>query len=691
MGRLLLYTDLGPSRAWLFAALLANRERLAARGMVFAPFDNAYNDLIPSHRHLWPYFPQDTFSALQEQHFTTIAEELGKNKDVLCLIPTFSETAHAKAWEALKERVDFSQHEVKALTIVGRPSLLLEYHWREWKGSYFAGLEEYYKDMVSLCGQLPDLLTGMESRFGAAGHRLVADTSAPTEAVANLPLLDVVADFLGHAPLEAPLGTPYSSLFLHSHAARRLAWVPSVAYNAWPPIDDAKLMASLQALDAGRANDVMTPEDVKAMYLEQCGPATTRLETMLALPQGSLGIPPWFSETSVADRFATPDAASIRAFARELEPETRRALLARLHNDEVLLNEDQRALYTVLSEDAPAEFRQVGEPEEPALLTVLTMAYNQEKYIAQCMDSVLEQKTEFPVQHIVLDHCSEDATPAIIAEYAAKHPSIRPVLLAKHIPYENTWGLLSRCRTKYAALCDGDDYFTEPTKLQKQVDFLEENPDCALCFHPVLAVFEDKKYPPFVHPPQHMLPRGLRKKYYLADMLNGNLIQTNSVVYRWRFREGLPDWFRPDLCPGDWYWHLLHAETGKIGFIPEIMSVYRRHSASYYADSFISHVNLRRQHGMEELETYAAMNAHFKNRYFRAFSTLANGVFADFLEIQARDGTSNLLDEASKKYPEFTLNFLKNLKKLKAESRSPQPGGPTGTEAPFGGIGKTPL
>lgn len=668
MGRLLLYTDLGPSRAWLFAALLANRERLAADGTVFAPLDRDFNDLIPSHRHLWPYFPHAPCSALQEQHFTTIAEELGKNKDVLCLIPTFSEAVHAKTWAALQGYIDFSQHEVKALTIVGSPALLLEYHWREWKGSYVPGMEDYYKNMISLCGQLPDLLAGMNRRFGAARHRLVADRSAGTEAAVNLPLLEVVADFLGRGPLAPPAGTPYSPHFLHSHAMRRLAWAPRVAHNAWPPLDDAKVMKTLLAVDALRGNDVMTPEHVKTLFREQCGPATASLEAMLELPQGALGPPPWFFELSTIERTAPPDMDGVRAFAHELEPETRRALFTRLHNDAALLSEDQQSLYTVLREDPPAEFRHLGEPAAPALLTVLTMAYNHEKYIAQCMDSVLAQKTDFPVQHIVLDHCSEDATPSIIAEYAARHPSIRPVLLAKHAPYENVMGLLGRCRTQYAALCDGDDYFTETTKLQKQVDYLEHNPDCALCFHPVQVIFEDNSHPPFVHPPKYMLPWRLRKKFYLKDMLKGNLIQTNSVVYRWRFRDGLPDWFRPDLCPSDWYWHLLHAEMGKIGYIPEIMAVYRRHAASLYAHAFISQLNLREKHGMAELETYTVMNAHFKNRYFRAFAALASGVFEDFLEIQANGGNPDLLDEASKKYPEFVPSFLKNRKKLRGRA-----------------------
>lgn len=662
MGRLLLHTHLGPSRPWLFAALLANEEQLAAQGTVFAPFDPAISDHVPSHRHLWPYFPAAGLSAGQKAHFARIAALLDQGKDVLCLIPTFSAQAHASAWEALKACIDFSRHEVEALTVVGRPALLFEYHFREWQGSEFPGIEDYYADMTALCAALPELLAGMEHRFGAEHARLVAETDPVEVAYANHALLDLVADFIGRGPLRPLRHLPYSSLFLRSHAARRIAWTPKVANNVWPPLDDADLMAALLAFDAGRGLDVVAPAHVRSMFREKCAPATGRLEDLLHLERHALAIPDWFFTASQADRTAPADAASVADFARGLAPVLRRALFTRLNNDAPLLDTDQQALLAALQTLPEAEFQHLGEVQEPVMLTVLTMTYNQENYIAQCMDSVLAQKTDFPVLHLVLDHCSNDATPTIISEYAARHPSIRPVLLDKHVMFENTRGLLSRCRTPYAALCDGDDYFTEPTKLQKQVDFLTRNQDCALCFHPVLALYEGNTHPSFVYPAPQMMPRGLRDKYYLADLLKGNLIQTNSVVYRWRFRDGLPDWFRADLCPSDWYWHLLHAETGKIGFIPEIMAVYRRHAASYYAKSFIDHVEHRRQHGMAELETYTAMNAHFNNRYFRAFAAMANGVFADFFDIQSRQGDSRLLDEASARYPDFALNFLKTLK-----------------------------
>lgn len=170
-----------------------------------------------------------------------------------------------------------------------------------------------------------------------------------------------------------------------------------------------------------------------------------------------------------------------------------------------------------------------------------------------------------------------------------------------------------------------------------------------------------------------MLPRGIHEEYYLSDLFRGNFIQTNSVAYRWRFTEGLPEWFREDLCPGDWYWHLLHAETGKIGFLRDVMAVYRRHEKATYAKAFISQTEHRRVHGMKELDAYHAVNEHFKGRYFLPIANLANGVFADFFKMNADGNDDALLNEACRKYPEFSKYFLQSLKIVRKEAWGKSP------------------
>ena len=306
-------------------------------------------------------------------------------------------------------------------------------------------------------------------------------------------------------------------------------------------------------------------------------------------------------------------------------------------------------------------------------VSVLTLAYQHEQYIADCIESVLAQKTSFPVEHIIIDDGSNDNTPKIIEKYSQNHPHIHPIYLERRRNFNNVRYLFAACHSPYAALCDGDDYYTDPLKLQTQADFLDANPDCALCFHPVKVVYEDGSKRGHVYPPLDQLPRGIKPFYYLSDLLKCNLIQTNSVMYRWRFRDGLPAWFRPDCCPGDWYWHLLHAELGKIGFINKVMSVYRRHQEGIYYLSEVDRLKHRAKVGQEEIEVYDVINKHFGRKYESILLDLINGVFAECLTYDTqraeKDGVDPILPKIVEIYPNYARHFLNSLKVVSTRGR----------------------
>lgn len=330
-----------------------------------------------------------------------------------------------------------------------------------------------------------------------------------------------------------------------------------------------------------------------------------------------------------------------------------------LDNEFIELTEEQREIRSRLQQPVTPAFS-----DEEYDISVLTMAYNQREYIARTIESVLAQQCSYKVQHIIVDDGSDDGTQDIIASYARRYPQIKPFFL--HRFYKpvaaNVQMLFGHCRTKYAALCDGDDYFSDPLKLQKQVDFLERHPDFSICFHPVDVIYKDGS-PSRVYPTEDILPGGVREAYTLEDLLSRNFIQTNAAVYRWRFREGLPDWFACDLVPGDWYWHVLHAETGKIAYLEEHMSVYWRHTASFYASAEGSHVDHRKVHGLQELHVYDVLNRHFHGRYYGSLCRLAMGVLADFMQAYMATGDDSLLQLASAKYPNFTRSFLSRIKR----------------------------
>lgn len=119
------------------------------------------------------------------------------------------------------------------------------------------------------------------------------------------------------------------------------------------------------------------------------------------------------------------------------------------------------------------------------IVSVICATYNQEKYIAQCLEGILMQKTDFPYELIVNDDASTDGTASIIRKFEAEHDNVVAIYQVK-----NLWSqgysiprtvLYPRTRGKYIAICEGDDYWTDPYKLQKQVDYMEAHPDVSVC------------------------------------------------------------------------------------------------------------------------------------------------------------------------------------------------------------------
>lgn len=414
------------------------------------------------------------------------------------------------------------------------------------------------------------------------------------------------------------------------------------------PNTEEELLPALKNIDSQDLSTFLEPEK-----LEEFDARFTQPMLDLAAKYGS---PASFEDALKISPdwtpFQKPGKATLEAVSRQMSP-TGPAADASL----------TRRVFAVAAPAVLPEFKNLSlSLQNPPELSVLTLTRNQEKYIGECIESVIAQKTDFPIQHIVLDDGSSDETASIILEYANNYSHIIPIFLKRPRPAgENVRVLFSACRTPYAALCDGDDYFTDPLKLQKQVDFLKANPKCAICFHPVEVVYEDGRESR-IYPSPEMLKRYAVETYTLLDLLRDNLIQTNSVVYRWRFAEGLPDWFKPDLVPGDRYWHVLHAEKGTIGYLPERMAAYRRHAASLYASAEEDHTSHRLIHGMKELEVYDTLDRHFRGKLHKEFSGLADGVFADLTAYYAETGDDGPLIRACESWPMLGRDFLNKLK-----------------------------
>lgn len=213
-------------------------------------------------------------------------------------------------------------------------------------------------------------------------------------------------------------------------------------------------------------------------------------------------------------------------------------------------------------------------------LKIVTTTYNQEKYIGQAIEGFLMQKTNFPYKIVISNDCSTDNTEKIIKEYQEKYPEKIELITNKQNlgamgNFIHTLSNIKDC--EYVALCDGDDFWTDENKLQKQVDFLDEHQDYNICFHKSKLFYEEDEKE------ESIIPENIKEETTIEDLVEQNYIVANSVVYRWKFNDkNLEEIFPTDIVPGDYYVHLLHAQDGKIKMFDEVMSSYRRHSGGMW-------------------------------------------------------------------------------------------------------------
>lgn len=216
----------------------------------------------------------------------------------------------------------------------------------------------------------------------------------------------------------------------------------------------------------------------------------------------------------------------------------------------------------------------------PPKVSVCMITYNHEAYVAQAIESVMRQKTNFGYELVIGEDFSTDNTRQIVKRFQKKYPQkIRLILSEKNEGMmRNFIRTFQSCRGKYVAMLEGDDYWTKSNKLQKQVDFLDSNPQYSVCFHAIKAFYENNPKKTY------LIPSKSRKKqtYSIENLLKQNFIATCSVMYRNNLVNKIPNWFYT-IGLGDWPMHLLHAEHGLIGYLDEGMAKYRIHSKSGFS------------------------------------------------------------------------------------------------------------
>ncbi len=235
------------------------------------------------------------------------------------------------------------------------------------------------------------------------------------------------------------------------------------------------------------------------------------------------------------------------------------------------------------------------------------------------------QKTDFPFEVLINDDCSTDNTTNIIKEYEKKYPNIiKPIYqkenqFSKGIFLNSTFNF-PRAKSKYIALCEGDDYWMDPLKLQKQVDFLESNPLYNGCFHDCMIIYEGKKS----NEKQHLRigNRKIEEEIDLVSIIDENNIATASIMYKNSIEE-IPKYWK-ETSKGDYALMVAITEQGKIKYLPEVMSVYRVHdggvwssrSEMYKAKEDIKFYNLLQEHFADNKQILKALSRKKKYSYY---------------------------------------------------------------------------
>ncbi|OGF26990.1 hypothetical protein A2331_02735 [Candidatus Falkowbacteria bacterium RIFOXYB2_FULL_34_18] len=200
------------------------------------------------------------------------------------------------------------------------------------------------------------------------------------------------------------------------------------------------------------------------------------------------------------------------------------------------------------------------------------IVYNHEKYIRECLDSALSQKVNFDYEIVVCEDKSTDNTREIVKEYANKYPDkIKLYLNETNLGLIGNWEKsMKSCQGEYIAICEGDDYWTDPYKIQKQVDFMEQNQDYTLTVHNSIVVDEKSKFI------RNQCNKDKDETIPTEELIGGKFFATCSIVFKKEILNTLPDWFFTlEAC--DWTLPAFCAAHGKTKYFKEKMSAYRKH------------------------------------------------------------------------------------------------------------------
>lgn len=219
----------------------------------------------------------------------------------------------------------------------------------------------------------------------------------------------------------------------------------------------------------------------------------------------------------------------------------------------------------------------------PPKVSVCMIAYKHEAYIRQAIESILSQDVDFPIELVIGDDCSPDGTAAICEEFARRDPRVRLLSRERNLGVmPNFTRTLLACAGEYVAVCEGDDYWTDPQKLRKQVHFLDVHPDYAGAAHQSMVITDNV--------PVRNFKKNVRSTLTTTDLIGGRLFHTASVM----FRQPVLGLFSvsPLVLSCDRLLNFCISFVGKVHYSEECMCAYRLHSGGMSSNASVEQMKL---------------------------------------------------------------------------------------------------
>ncbi len=215
----------------------------------------------------------------------------------------------------------------------------------------------------------------------------------------------------------------------------------------------------------------------------------------------------------------------------------------------------------------------------PPLVSVVCITYNHEPYIRDAIEGFLMQETDFPFEIIIHDDASTDRTAEIVKEYAKQYPNLIIPILQSENQYSKgkkaSVICFAKARGEYIAICEGDDYWIHPRKIQTQIEALRERKDCELCFHPAFERNERTRK-------KKIIAKHAKKEkvFSTREVISGDggFCPTASLVIKRSVVSKMPDWFYKEAPIGDYFWQVYGSLKGGALYLNEPMCIYRTHT-----------------------------------------------------------------------------------------------------------------